>query len=78
MQPALYIHFSGRQTDYYAPNGLCKMSNIARALAAQGYDTFVELGAGRTLCGLVRRIDRGLRVLNAEDGETLEAIRSEE
>ena len=42
-----------------------------RALAAAGYDTFVEVGAGRTLCGLVRRIDRNLRCYNVEDGESL-------
>jgi len=43
-----------------------------RALAAAGYDTFIEVGAGRTLCGLVRRIDRGLRCFNVEGGESLE------
>lgn len=41
-------------------------------MAAMGIDTIVELGPKRTLSGLIRRIDRRLRILNVEDGETLE------
>ena len=37
-----------------------------------GIDTIVELGPKRTLSGLIRRIDRRLRLLNVEDGESLE------
>lgn len=41
-------------------------------MAAMGIDTIVELGPKRTLSGLIRRIDRRLRILNVEDGESLE------
>ena len=41
-------------------------------MAAMGIDTVVELGPKRTLSGLIRRIDRKLRLLNVEDGESLE------
>ncbi|MEW6333509.1 MAG: ACP S-malonyltransferase [Thermodesulfobacteriota bacterium] len=41
-------------------------------MAASGIDTIVELGPKRTLSGLIRRIDRRLRILNVEDGESLE------
>jgi len=37
-----------------------------------GIDTIVELGPKRTLSGLIRRIDRRLRLLNVEDGDSLE------
>ncbi len=42
-------------------------------LIAAGVDTFVEVGAGKTLCGLIRRTDRSVRVMNVEDAETLAA-----
>ena len=38
-----------------------------------GYDTFVELGSGKVLRGLMRRIDKGLAALNIEDIDSLEA-----
>jgi [acyl-carrier-protein] S-malonyltransferase len=41
-------------------------------MAAMGIDTIVELGPKRNISGLVRRIDRRLRLLNVEDGESLE------
>lgn len=40
-------------------------------MAAMGVDTIVELGPKKTLCGLIRRIDRRLRLLNVEDKESL-------
>jgi len=36
-------------------------------MAAQGIDEFVEFGPGRVLTGLVRRIDRGVKVANVGD-----------
>jgi [acyl-carrier-protein] S-malonyltransferase len=41
-------------------------------MAAMGVDTIVEIGPKRILSGLIRRIDRRLRLLNVEDGESLE------
>ncbi|KXG77229.1 Malonyl CoA-acyl carrier protein transacylase [Fervidicola ferrireducens] len=36
-----------------------------------GVDTFVELGPGRALSGMVKKIDRSLTTLNVEDSESL-------
>ena len=38
-----------------------------------GVDTFVEVGAGKTLCGLVKKTNRAVRVFNVENAETLQA-----
>jgi [acyl-carrier-protein] S-malonyltransferase len=40
-------------------------------LVAQGVDTFVEVGPGGVLSGLVKRIAKGARTLNVEDPESL-------
>jgi [acyl-carrier-protein] S-malonyltransferase len=43
-----------------------------RLMASQGVDTFVEIGPGRVLSGLVRKINREVRVSNVEDMASLE------
>ena len=40
-------------------------------LTANGVDTFIEVGAGKVLSGLVRQIDREVRCLNVENKESL-------
>jgi [acyl-carrier-protein] S-malonyltransferase len=49
-----------------------------RNLASDGYDTFIEIGPGKVLAGLVRRIVKETTVLNIEDqksmNETLSAL----
>ena len=42
-------------------------------LGREGVDTFVEVGPGTVLSGLVKKIVRGARVLNVEDPASLEA-----
>ena len=42
-------------------------------MAASGVDTLVELGPGKVLAGLVRRIDKSLRVYSIEDPAGLQA-----
>jgi [acyl-carrier-protein] S-malonyltransferase len=42
-------------------------------LVRQGVDTFVEVGPGQVLSGLVKKIEKGARVLNVEDPASLEA-----
>jgi len=37
-----------------------------------GADTFIEVGPGKTLCGLISRISDKVRTFNVEDGESLE------
>jgi len=47
-------------------------------MAAEGFDTFVEIGPGKVLSGLVKRIAKDAKVLNVEDqksmGETLSSL----
>ena len=40
-------------------------------LIEKGADTFVEVGTGKILSGLVRQIDRKVRFLNVEDSDSL-------
>jgi [acyl-carrier-protein] S-malonyltransferase len=42
-----------------------------RELVAQGVTSFVEVGPGRVLCGLLRQIDRSVHSLNVEDETSL-------
>ena len=45
-----------------------------QAMRAAGVDTVIELGAGKVLSGLARRIDREMTVLNAETPGDIEAV----
>jgi [acyl-carrier-protein] S-malonyltransferase len=46
---------------------------MIRTMAAAGVGTFIEVGPGTVLSGLVRRIAKQARVCNVEDPESLEA-----
>jgi [acyl-carrier-protein] S-malonyltransferase len=43
-------------------------------LIKQGVDSFVEVGAGRVLCGLLRRIDKTRKFSNIEDKKSAESL----
>jgi len=40
-------------------------------MTADGFDTFIEVGPGKVLSGLVKRIARDAKVLNVEDQKSL-------
>lgn len=45
-----------------------------RNMLAQGVDTFVEIGPGRTLAGFMKRIDRSVTMYNIETFEDVDRI----
>ena len=47
-----------------------------RCLTAQGVEHFIEVGPGRVLTGLLKRIDRSLKGSNVEDLKSLETLTS--
>jgi [acyl-carrier-protein] S-malonyltransferase len=58
--------------------GSVKWEQCMRLLIAQGVQTFIEIGPGKVLCGLMRQIDRSKTALNVGDdaslAKTLEAL----
>ena len=48
-----------------------------RAMIAAGTDTFLELGPGRTLCGLIAKTDASVRTFAAEKAEDFEKLMQE-
>jgi [acyl-carrier-protein] S-malonyltransferase len=49
-----------------------RFTQAARELMREGVETFVEVGPGNVLSGLVKRIDRGARTFSVNDLESLE------
>ncbi|GIP33010.1 ACP S-malonyltransferase [Paenibacillus sp. J2TS4] len=43
-------------------------------LIGQGVDTFIEIGSGTVLAGLVKKIDRSVRVLSANSKEAVDQV----
>jgi [acyl-carrier-protein] S-malonyltransferase len=52
--------------------GTVRWEPCMRLLIAQGVGTFVEVGPGKVLCGLMRQIDRHKTCLNVEDEASLQ------
>jgi len=51
--------------------GSVKWEQSIHALIAKGVETFVEIGPGKVLCGLMRQIDRSKTAVNVEDDASL-------
>ena len=49
-----------------------KWSESMQFLVARGVQTFIEIGPGKVLCGLMRQIDRSKKSLNIEDEGSLQ------
>jgi [acyl-carrier-protein] S-malonyltransferase len=49
-----------------------KFTQAARELVAQGATTFIEVGPGNVLSGLLKRIDRGVKTISVNDLRSLD------
>jgi [acyl-carrier-protein] S-malonyltransferase len=54
-----------------------KFTQAARELINQGVTTFVEVGPGNVLGGLLKRIDRSVRVFSVNDLKSLDEVSAE-
>jgi [acyl-carrier-protein] S-malonyltransferase len=60
-----------RETLIAQVTGAVKWNSCMRLLIAEGVQTFVEIGPGKVLCGLMRQIDRSKSCLNVGDEASL-------
>jgi [acyl-carrier-protein] S-malonyltransferase len=63
---------SAREALVRQVTGSVKWSESVQLLIARGVQTFVEVGPGKVLCGLMRQIDRSKKCLNIEDEASLQ------
>jgi [acyl-carrier-protein] S-malonyltransferase len=77
-----YSNLLGKElTDFSDMPNLLKLHMVSpvrftdelNTMANDGFDTFIELGSGKVLTGLVKKTLKGANALNIEDVETLEA-----
>jgi [acyl-carrier-protein] S-malonyltransferase len=54
--------------------GSVKWEQSMRLLVAQGVETFVEVGPGKVLCGLLRQIDRNPKCVNVGDEASVQKV----
>ena len=52
-----------------------RWQNTVENMAAAGVDTFIEMGAGKTLSGLIKKTVSGVKVLNVEKAADIAALR---
>ncbi len=58
-------------------SGTVRWRETMERMLADGVDTFIEIGPGKTLSGFLRKIDRGATVRNVEKTEDLEKLLQE-
>jgi [acyl-carrier-protein] S-malonyltransferase len=55
-------------------SGAVRWEAVIGRLASEGVRTYVEVGPGTVLTGLMRKIDRAARSLNAEDAAGIDTV----
>jgi [acyl-carrier-protein] S-malonyltransferase len=63
---------SAREALIRQVTGSVKWSESMQLLISRGAQTFVEVGPGKVLCGLMRQIDRSKKTLNVEDEASIQ------
>ena len=74
---AAYVRDSSRIADLLIRqvSSSVRWEQSIRAMIADGVDTFVEIGPGKTLCGFMKRIDRSVKALNIDKYEDLKKLK---
>jgi [acyl-carrier-protein] S-malonyltransferase len=54
--------------------GTVRWVDCVQTLAGAGAESFVEVGPGKVLCGLMKQINPELKAMNVEDGASLELV----
>lgn len=75
---ARYINDSGqiRELLIRQVSSSVRWEQSIREMISNGVDTFVEIGPGKTLCGFMKRIDRGVKAINIDKYEDLTKLQS--
>jgi [acyl-carrier-protein] S-malonyltransferase len=66
-----------RETLEKQVTGSVRWTESMQAVIAEGNTTFIELGPGKVLAGLMGRIDKSVKVLSVDDVESLDAAVAE-
>ena len=70
-QPAISAQ-EARSALVHQVTGAVQWVKSMQTIIASGVDTFIEVGPGKVLCGLMRQIDRGKTCMNVEDEASLQ------
>ncbi len=54
-----------------------RWQDCVKSMISKGVDTFVEIGPGKVLSGLIRRIDSNVRIFNVDNLKDLEKLKEE-
>jgi [acyl-carrier-protein] S-malonyltransferase len=82
-EPAIDIYSNVTGQKYSKPykdllsrqiNSPVKWQIIIQNMIKDGVDTFIEVGAGRTLSGFIKKIDNAVRIFNVQDQNTLKEV----